>query len=184
MVQKPCTLYQHLPGKGNIFLPESSDFLCPICQQGSLVFRDHCKRIIRYEGGTSEWVMIPRHRCNNPKCNRLHRMLPDILVPYKHYAEETISGVLDGIVSPDDADSENCPSEQTMIRWHHWFMRNQLDMEGLLRSVGHRMQGFHEELLRTCISLLSHIRSSIPDAWLRIVIRYIYNSGNTLQPFY
>ena len=34
-------------------------------------------------------------------------MLPDILVPYKHYSEETISGVLDEIVGPDDMDSEN-----------------------------------------------------------------------------
>ena len=33
-------------------------------------------------------------------------MLPDCLVPYKHYNEETISGVLDDIVNPDDEDSE------------------------------------------------------------------------------
>ena len=41
-------------------------------------------------------------------------MLPDILVPYKHYPEETISGVLDEIVGPDDMDSENFPSEKSM----------------------------------------------------------------------
>ena len=29
--------------------------------------------------------------------------------------EETISGVLDGIVTPEDEDSETCPSEDTMI---------------------------------------------------------------------
>lgn len=39
-------------------------------------------------------------------------MLPDILVPYKHYPEETISGVLDEVVGPDDMDSENFPSEK------------------------------------------------------------------------
>lgn len=33
-------------------------------------------------------------------------MLPDCLTPYKHYNEETISGVLDGIVNSDDEDSE------------------------------------------------------------------------------
>ena len=53
-------------------------------------------------------------------------MLPDFLVPYKHYNEETISGVLDGIVNPDDEDSEVYPSEMTMLRWHHWFILNQL----------------------------------------------------------
>lgn len=43
-------------------------------------------------------------------------MLPDCLVPYKHYNEETISGVLDDIVNPDDEDSEIYPSEKTMLR--------------------------------------------------------------------
>ena len=28
-------------------------------------------------------------------------MLPDFLAPYKHYNEEIISGVLDGIVNPE-----------------------------------------------------------------------------------
>ena len=55
-------------------------------------------------------------------------MLPDFLVPYKHYNEETISGVLDGVVNPDDEDSEVYPSEMTMLRWHHWFILNQLNM--------------------------------------------------------
>ena len=111
-------------------------------------------------------------------------MLPDILVPYKHYQEETVSGVLDGIVSPDDEDSENYPSEQTMIRWHHRFMANRLNIEGQMKSIGYRLLGFHEELLKSGISLLEHMKSSIPDAWLKTVLRYIYNSGNALQPFY
>lgn len=111
-------------------------------------------------------------------------MLPDALLPYKHYPEETISGVLDEIVSPDDTDSENCPSEKSMIRWRHWFMFNQLNVDGHLKSIGCRVLGFNEELLRSSVSLLHHIRSSIPDAWLKTIIRYIYNSGSTLQAFY
>ena len=111
-------------------------------------------------------------------------MLPDILVPYKHYPEETISGVLDEIVGPDDMDSENFPSEKSMERWHHWFIINRMNMEGHIRSIGHRILGYDEELLSSTMSLLSHIRSSIPDVWLKIILRYIYNSGNTLQAFY
>lgn len=42
-------------------------------------------------------------------------MLPDILTPFKHYNEETISGVLDEIVTPEDAESETYPSEVTKI---------------------------------------------------------------------
>ena len=34
--------------------------------------------------------LIRRLKCSN--CGRLHRELPDCLVPYKHYASEVISG--------------------------------------------------------------------------------------------
>ena len=128
--------------------------------------------------------MIPRHQCDNPKCRKIHRMLPDILVPYKHYPEETISGVLDEVVGPDDMDSENFPSEKSMERWHHWFIFNRMNMEGHIRPIGHRILEYDEELLSSTMSLLFHIRSSIPDIWLKIILRYIYNSGNTLQAFY
>lgn len=184
MVIKPCSLYQSIIGQGNIFLPESSDFLCPECQKGNLIYRDHCKRIIRYEGGRSEWIHIPRHQCNNERCRRVHRMLPDCILPYKHYSEETISGVLDGIVIPSDSDSEDYPSEETMNRWHHWFMMNTFNIDGHLKSVAFRELDFAEELLKSGISLLDHLRSSITDGWLRIVIRYIYNSGGKLPAFY
>ena len=83
---------------------------------GNLIFRDYCKRIIRYENGTHEWIQIPRH-----------------------YNEETISGVLDGIVNPDDEDSEVYPFEMTMLRWHHWFILNQLNIEGHMKSIGYRL---------------------------------------------
>ena len=51
-------------------------------------------------------------------------MLPDCLTPYKHYNEETISGVLDGIVNSDDEDSEMYPSEKTMLRLQITLKRN------------------------------------------------------------
>lgn len=143
-----------------------------MCQKGLLLFRDYCKRIIRSEDGSHEWIMIPRHQCDNPKCRKIHRMLPDILVPYKHYPEKTISGVLDEIVGPDDMDSENFPSEKSMERWHHWFIFNRMNMEGHIRSRGHRILGYDEELLSSAMSLLSHIRSAIPDIWLKSILRY------------
>ncbi|MCC2745465.1 DUF6431 domain-containing protein [Agathobacter rectalis] len=93
-----------------MFLSESSEFLCPICQKGSLIFRDYCSRIVRYNNGAHEWLRIPRQQYSNDKYRRTHWMLPDILTPFKHYNEETISGVLDDIVTPDDEDSETYPS--------------------------------------------------------------------------
>ena len=111
-------------------------------------------------------------------------MLPDMLLPHKHYPEETVSGVLDGVIGPDDADSENCPSEKTMFRWKHWLMFNHLNIDGQMKSIGCRVLGFKEELLTSSVSLLQYMRSSLPDAWLKTIIRYIYNSGSGLQAFY
>ena len=111
-------------------------------------------------------------------------MLADFLVPYKHYGEEVISGVLDEIVLPTDADSEESPSERTMLRRHHWLMKNQLNIDGHLKSIAYRELGFSAELLKSGVSLLAALRCSIPDGWLRSVIRYIYNSGNSLLVYY
>ena len=52
-----------------------------------------------------EYLMIRRLRCT--ECHRHHNELPDCLVPHKHYEAEVISGVLDGIVTSEDADSED-----------------------------------------------------------------------------
>ncbi len=49
---------------------------------------------------------------------------PDILLPYKHYETEVISGVIDDIVTPDDQDSEDYPSVSTMLYWLCWFRMN------------------------------------------------------------
>ena len=61
---------------------------------------------------------------------------------------------------------------------------NEFNIEGHMKSIGYRLLGFSEKLLETGISLLSHMRSSMPAAWLKTVMRYIYNSGNALEVFY
>lgn len=53
-----------------------------------------------------------------------------------------------------------------------------------MKSIGYRLLGFSEELLEIGISLFSHMRSSMPAAWLKTVMRYIHNSGNALEVFY
>lgn len=153
-----------------------------MCKDGQLIFRDYCRRILRQEGGDSEWIMIPRHRCNNPGCRKLHRILPDILVPYKHYQEEVIVDSLDKRIDP--ACSDDRPSEQTVRHWNHWLMFNALNIDGHLKSIGHRELGFSEELLRFGVSLLESLRRSIPERWLKVILRTIYNAGGRLVPFY
>ena len=108
-------------------------------------------------------------------------MLPDFLVKFKHYPAEVISGVLDGTVQPDDADSEDRPCEDTMKRWHHWFQANELRIDGILKSVGCRDLGFDEVLLRSGTSLLERLRKT-SERWLETIHTFIYNSGGFLVP--
>ena len=77
-----------------IFFVESSAIsYCPVCGE-PLSYRDSCVRIMRLEGGMKRRFLIRRLKCSN--CGKLHRELPDCLVPYKHYASEVISGAFCG----------------------------------------------------------------------------------------
>ena len=136
---------------------------------------------MKLEGGERKLLNIERLQCTNESCRRLHNALPDCLVPYKHYASEVISGVLDEIITPDDKDAEDYPCETTMLRWNHWLMANYLRMEGYLRSIGHRLLGLGEELLTSGVSLLEKVRTT-NGCWLEAVLRMIYNSGGFLEP--
>ncbi len=110
-----------------------------------------------------------------------HNELPDCLSPYKHYETEVISGVLDGVVTPEDADSEDYPSMQTMQRWLLWLQVNLTNIEGYLRSAGYSIFRLGEGVLFSKGSLLEAIRKKY-QSWLEIILRLIYNSGGFLVP--
>lgn len=165
-----------------MFLPDGSEYLCPICKDGLLEFRDYVKRIQRHEGGDAEWIKIPRHQCTNPSCRKIHRMLPDILVPFKHYQESVVVDAIDDRIDPKTCDEQ--PSIQTVKRWKHWMIINELDIDGQLKSIGHLELGFSPELLKSSISLLGKLRSSIPEGWLKMILRIIYNAGARLSAVY
>ena len=169
-------------GDGEIITacPCADKYFCPVCG-APLVHRDWKPRIMKRDGGTAGWLLIERGQCSNKGCHKLHSMLPDILVPYKHYASEVISGVLDGIVTPEDDDSADYPCEMTMRRWQCWLEANRLRIEGYLKSVGYRLLGYSIELLETRMSLLDKLRSSQPE-WLEMLLRFLYNSGGFLAP--
>ena len=57
------------------------------------------------------------------------------------------------------------------------------DISGLHLTVS-GPYGFSKELLRSGVSLLQKLRSSIPGGWLKVILRVIYNSGARLRPFY
>ena len=147
---------------------------CPCCDE-PMNYRDSRKRIRRKEGGYAEHLMVRRLQC--PKCRKLHVELPDCLVPHKHYDTEVISGVIEGIVTADDLDSEDRPCAMTMHRWIRWFLENRSNMEGLLR---HAFRRAAKSLpVSENGSLLDFVREHT-SFWLETILRFIYNSGEAL----
>ena len=70
-----------------------------------LVYRDTCSRHYKLGGGKRVWFRIRRLKC--PHCKVLHRELPDVLAPFKHYRLDIIMGMLDGSLTTDDLKYEN-----------------------------------------------------------------------------
>lgn len=163
-----------------MFFVESCEnsHLCPVCH-GTLRYRDSLPRIRKKDGGMKKHLMIRRFRCQN--CHSYHNELPDCLVPYKHYEAEVIAGVLDGVVLPEDLDTEDYPSFSTMLRLLQWFRENLQRIEGYLRTAGYQILNLGDELLFTPDLLLNKIRNSYQN-WLELILRLIYNSGRFLVP--
>lgn len=165
---------------GEYFLEsEENHITCPCCN-GELHMRDHRYRIWKREGGEKRFIRIRRLQCT--QCKRIHCELPDFLVPYKHYETEVIEGVLDGVITEDDPDSEDengaqRPCDTTMKRWRQWLQRNLNQIEGFLRSVGIIILKLR--FTNTSESLFHTIRDTYDD-WLGIVCRIIYNSAGAM----
>ena len=76
---------------------------------------DTVKRIVRGKDHTKKFVSIERYKC--PKCNTIHRNLPEYLYPFKHYEADIIDGVVEGLIGPETLGFEDFPCEETMKRW-------------------------------------------------------------------
>ena len=109
-------------------------------------------------------------------------MLPDFMVPFKHYTEDVISDAVND--KSDQSMDGGGPSAATISRWKRWIRLNKADINGHLKSIGHRELGFSKELLRSGISLLEKLMCSIPHGWLRTILCLIYNSGASMVPVY
>jgi len=88
--------------------------------------------------------------------------------------------VLDEVSTPSDLSTEDYPCEATMNRWKKWLNKNQLQVEGILRSTGYTMLGFTEALLKSKRSLLDGLRN-YGAGWLSTILRLIYNTGFSLN---
>ncbi len=153
---------------------------CPYC--GALLeFKDHVQRHRRLAGGEKEWFLIERRNC--PAGCGLHRLIPDFLAPYKHYDIDIITGVLNGTITPDMLAFEDYPCERTMERWQEWIVLNLIFINAYLKSVGIRLFAMGIALAYAATDLVEELRDRNHHGWLRIVIRAVYNTGSSMEPY-
>lgn len=87
---------------------------CPNCS-GELRLYDHVMRIVKTKKGVKNYIYIRRMKCQ--KCGKIHRELPQHVLPYIQYDKDIVMGVLSGQITSDDLDYEDYPCEMTMVRW-------------------------------------------------------------------
>lgn len=121
-----------------------------------------------------------------PKCRRLHTVLPDFLVPFKHYGAETIESVLDRPTGQEydltnDDPTEDYPCESTKQRWRKWLETNRTNIDSIVKSAYYRAHVLRENILLSCSSVLDQLRKK-GCGWLSVIGRIVFNSGNYLEP--
>ena len=142
-----------------------------------LKYRDKVLRGQKQIGGERKLYMINRLKCTG--CGKLHRQLTDGMVKFKQYAAEVIEDVIEEVIT--EADPIDYPCEGTMKHWRWWFQYNRDQIEGQMRSAGHRLLGFYDGFLSPMESLLEGIRKRISPGWLGMVCRIVNNSGGDLR---
>ncbi len=158
---------------------------CPYCEE-VLSFCDHVLRHEKQAGGKKQWYLIERWKCNKCPTKKLHRALPDFLAPYKHYSVDIIADILDDTYNTSEEgyeDYEDYPCDKTKERWKAWIEMNRTAINGNLKSVGTRLLALGIALVYSVTDLIEELRKRERLLWLRIIIRGLYNTGSSLEPF-
>jgi hypothetical protein len=107
-------------------------------------------------------------------CNKLHTVLPDVLVPHKHYGAAEIETVLESEVRSDEV------SDSTATHWRQWVKGNEAQIEGVLQSLKLKSDDKLPEL-RSNESLFSQLKT-ISRNWLSVLSRLVINGGFEFLP--
>lgn len=91
-----------------------NEVICPLCG-GELKYYDRVQRIVRTRYKKVYYIWVRRFRCDD--CSKMHRELPELLLPYKHYEKEVIFGVIEGLITPNTLGFEDYPCDATMQQW-------------------------------------------------------------------
>lgn len=90
---------------------------------------------------------------------------------------------MDEVVGSDDLETENYPCEAIMKHWKWWISRNEININGQMKSMLHHLMDLDVEFLKSSGSLLKELIERISPGWLSVVARFIYNSGGRIEPY-
>jgi hypothetical protein len=158
----------------------NEELRCPKCGEAVHGY-DHRYRIQKYFGGKITILKVPRVKCENSRCScDLLTVLPDTVIPYKHYSADVIQKAVDLSVSPYSPEVENYPTDETFEDWKEWFEGNLNNTVHVLESVSHRVTELANIDQSSSSSLLEHIRI-IKTHWLRYLNWLICAAGSAFR---
>lgn len=159
------------PQKG-FFVRSGEQNPCPCCSGPLKVIGSRRRKYINDTGDTIVLV-IRRLRCGH--CGKLHHELPDLLVPYKRYGNESVEAVVTGKSALTVA-----ADESTIGRWRNWFLELVEYFLGCLKSIairhGRESMGSAPHLPKSTLQRIWHHVGDAPG-WLARIVRPVANSN-------
>jgi hypothetical protein len=162
--------------KQEFFVKSAEKSCCPCCG-GSLYIYGSRKRGYINSEGIRKVLMIRRLCCEH--CGKIHHELPDLLVPYKRYASQSIESVI--------SDADDCcvaADNSTLYRWKKWFSDLGLYFLKSIIAIYQQLDfKTNEEQSRSHGTALEGIISLIgqKDKWLTQVVRKLVNAKMWVQ---
>ena len=112
--------------------------LCPKCFW-QLIVHDSYRRHVKDALGNRHDGWVAQGHCAN--CNTYPSLIPDFIMPYKHYMGEIIEAVIEGLEG-NGIDFSSCPADNTTVqRWVNQFKERGEQAAGWLLSILFNMYG-------------------------------------------
>lgn len=117
LIQVDCQEYVQ---NENIILQKIKHFikegkiLCPNCGSKVYVHSVYWRQVIDMDPHAVK-IRILKIKCANSSCAKIHAILPDFIVPQKHYSKKIIKQAL-----IETTDSDCSAEDSTIFRWKKW----------------------------------------------------------------
>jgi hypothetical protein len=144
---------------------DKGDIVCPICGGPLKVHGIHARHVIDGYGTRHDgWAAQARCRA----CNKYPTLIPEFIMPYKHYTAEVIEAVLWEREEAGGLGLSSCPADgSTMQRWVAQFNRRGAMAVGWLLSILYTVFGQHLSALelqgKGAMEQLARITQALPN---------------------